>query len=139
MTQHRIVNPHGWPRPKGYANGIVASGRTVFTAGIIGWNKDHVFERKDLAGQFEQVLENTVTILAEAGARPEHIVRMTCYITDKAGYTGALVQIGEAWRRHLGKVFPCMAVVVVSALIEDAAKVEIETTAVIPDVASNQQ
>lgn len=129
----QILQPPGWVRPKGYANGIAASGRMVFTAGVIGWNAEERFEQADFAGQFRQALLNTRAILAEAGASPADIVRMTCYITDKREYLAALAQVGEAWRDVFGKVFPCMAVVEVSALIEDAAKVEIETTAVIPE------
>lgn len=137
MTQSQILQPDGWPRPKGYANGIAVSGRMIFTAGVIGWTKDEVFERDDLPGQFEQVLVNTIAILAEAGAGPEHIVRMTCYVTDKSAYVSSLKAIGEAWRRQLGRVFPCMAVIIVSGLVESKAQVEIETTAVIPDQCHN--
>ena len=126
-----ILQPPGWPRPKGYANGIAASGRFVFTAGVIGWNGEEKFEHADLAGQFRQALENTRAILAEGGALPADIVRMTCYVTDKREYIAARAEIGAAWRDVLGKVFPCMAVVEVSGLVEDAAKVEIETTAVV--------
>ena len=128
---HTILQPPGWPRPKGYANGIAASGRMVFTAGVIGWNEEEAFEHADLAGQFRQALLNTRAIIAEGGAEPSDIVRMTCYVTDKKEYLASLKDIGAAWREVLGKVFPCMAVVEVSALVEDAAKVEIETTAVV--------
>lgn len=126
------LQPPGWPRPKGYANGIAASGRMVFTAGVIGWNAQEVFEHQDLAGQFRQTLLNIRAILAEGGAVPADIVRMTCYVTDKREYLASRTAIGEAWRDVLGKVFPCMAVVEVSGLIEDAAKIEIETIAVVP-------
>lgn len=129
--KHTVLQPPGWPRPKGYANGVAASGRMVFTAGVIGWNEKEVFEHADLAGQFRQALLNTRAIIAEGGAEPSDIVRMTCYVTDKKEYLASLKEIGDAWREVLGKVFPCMAVVEVSALVEDAAKVEIETTAVI--------
>lgn len=132
MTAHQILLPEGWPRPKGYANGIAAEGRMVFTAGVIGWNKDEVFERTDFGGQFDQALESTVAILAEAGAEPEHIVRMTCYVTSKKAYLDALPEVGTAWKKHLGRVFPCMAVIGVVELVEDAAMLEIETTALIP-------
>ena len=128
-----ILQPPGWPRPKGYANGIAATGRFVFTAGVIGWNVEEKFEHKTLAGQFRQALENTRAILAEGGAQPSDIVRMTCYVTDKREYLASLAEIGAAWREVLGKVFPCMAVVEVSALVEDDAKVEIETTAVVSE------
>jgi len=130
---HKILQPAGWRRPKGYANGIAAKGQIVFTGGLIGWNGSEVFEHKDFAGQFRQILQNTVDILAEAGAEPAHIVRMTCYITSKSQYLGSLTEIGAAWKEILGKNFPAMAVVEVTALIEDEALVEIETTAVIPD------
>lgn len=130
---HRILNPEGWPRPKGYANGIAARGTLVFTAGVVGWNEDEVFVAKDLCGQFEQVLKNTLAILAEGGAGPEHIVRMTWYVTDRHEYRDGLPAIGEIWRREMGKVFPCIACVQVAALVEDEAKIEIETTAVIPE------
>ena len=134
---HQLLQPPGWPRPKGYANGIAASGRMVFTAGVIGWTKDEIFVRNDFAGQFEQALSNTIEILNEAGARPEHIVRMTCYVTDKKAYLAALPEIGGAWREILGRVFPCMAVIGISELVEDAALLEIETTAVIPEDEKN--
>ncbi|GAO38900.1 hypothetical protein SCH01S_21_00870 [Sphingomonas changbaiensis NBRC 104936] len=127
-----VLQPSGWPRPKGYANGIAASGRMVFTAGVIGWNANEEFEHADLAGQFRQALLNTRAILTEGGAEPTDIVRMTCYVTDKREYLASRAAIGEAWREVLGKVFPCMAVVEVSGLVEDAARVEIETTAVVP-------
>ncbi len=128
---HEILHPSGWPRPKGYANGIAASGRMVFTAGVIGWNEKETFDHSDLAGQFRQTLLNTRAILLEGGAEPFDIVRMTCYVTSKQEYLDSLGDIGTAWREIFGKVFPCMAVVEVSALVEDAAKVEIETTAVV--------
>lgn len=127
----QVLQPPGWPRPKGYANGITASGRLVFTAGVVGWNAEERFEHSDLGGQFRQALLNTRAILAEGGAEPADIVRMTCYITDKGDYLASRAAIGEAWRDVLGKVFPCMTMVEVSALIEDEAKVEIETTAVV--------
>ena len=128
-----ILQPEGWPRPKGYANGIAATGTTVYTAGVVGWNEDEKFVAKDLLGQLRQALFNTTTILHEAHARPEHIVRMTWYITDKEEYVNNLEEVGRIWRETLGKVFPCMACVQVIALIEDDAKIEIETTAVIPE------
>lgn len=130
MTR-KILQPEGWPRPKGYSNGIAASGRMVFTAGVVGWNEEEKFAAKDLAGQFRQALLNTRAILAEGGARPEHIVRMTCYVTDKREYLASAGEIGAAWRGVLGRVFPCMALVEVVALVEDEAKIEIETTAVV--------
>ena len=131
MTR-KVLQPKGWPRPKGYSNGIAASGRMVFTAGVVGWNEEEKFVAKDMAGQFRQALMNTRAILEEGGAAPADIVRMTCYVTDKREYLASAKEIGAAWRDVLGKVFPCMALVQVVALVEDAAKIEIETTAVIP-------
>ncbi len=130
MTRE-ILQPVGWPRPKGYANGIAASGRMVFTAGVVGWDEQEQFAARDLAGQFRQALINTKAILAAGGAAPADIVRMTCYVTDKKEYLASAGEIGAAWREIFGKVYPCMALVQVVALVEDAAKVEIETTAVI--------
>ena len=128
----RTLHPAGWKPAKGYANGVVAEGRTVWLGGQIGWNGQQVFETDDFAGQVKQALENIVAILAEAGGRPEHIVRMTWFITDKQAYVSSLPQVGEAYRAVLGKNFPAMSVVEVKALIEDRAKVEIEATAVVP-------
>jgi enamine deaminase RidA (YjgF/YER057c/UK114 family) len=129
----RTLQPSGWPRPKGYANGISARGRMIFTAGVIGWDEAERFAAKDLAGQFEQVLRNTLAILAEDGAGPEHIVRMTCYVTSRDDYVAQVREIGAAWRALMGRNFPAMAVVEVSALVEREALVEIETTAVVPE------
>ncbi|KZL05053.1 putative reactive intermediate deaminase TdcF [Pseudovibrio axinellae] len=131
-SPHKFLNPEGWVPAKGYANGMLAEGRTVYTGGLVGWNGQQKFEHADLAGQFEQTLQNIVAVLAEAGAEPEHLVRLTWYITDKSEYLASLKEIGAAYRRVIGRHFPSMAVVQVSALIEDAAKVEIEATAVIP-------
>lgn len=131
MTRHKVLLPEGWPRPNGYSNGIVAEGKMVFTAGVVGWDKNGQFAAEDLAGQFEQVLVNTIAILAEADARPADIVRMTCYLTSRDDYTAQIAQIGAAWRKHMGKSFPTMAVIEVSALVEPQALVEIETTAVV--------
>lgn len=133
-----ILQPAGWPRPKGYANGIAARGTMVFTAGVVGWDAEETFVHDDLMGQLRQALENTVAILAEANARPEHIVRMTWYITDKQEYVDNLREVGKVWREVLGKVFPCMACVQVVALVEDAAKIEIETTALLPEKETEQ-
>jgi enamine deaminase RidA (YjgF/YER057c/UK114 family) len=129
-----ILLPEGWAKPIGYANGIAARGRLVFVAGQIGWNPATCqFETDDFAAQTEQTLRNVAAVLREAGAGPEHIARMTWYITDKPAYLAARRDIGRAWREILGRFYPAMAVVVVSALIEDRAKVEIEATAVIPE------
>lgn len=129
----RPILPEGWPRPKGYANGIAGSGEIVFVAGQIGWTPEGVFEETSFAGQFRQTLDNTLAVLAAAGAKPEHIARMTWYITDKGAYLAALADIGAIWREKIGRHYPAMAVVQVSALIEDQALIEIETTALIPD------
>ncbi len=129
----KTLLPPGWPRPRGYANGISATGRIVVTAGVVGWNEREQFEAHDLPGQFRQILLNTRAILAEDGARPEHIVRMTCYVTDIEAYRTSLPGIGAAWREIIGRNFPAMAVVGVTALVEPAAKIEIETIAVVPE------
>jgi enamine deaminase RidA (YjgF/YER057c/UK114 family) len=129
---NQILQPPGWAKPKGFSNGIAATGRQVFVAGQVGWTGDNRWEAKDFAGQFRQTLQNTLEVLAEAGARPEHIVRMTWYITDKKEYLASLKEIGAAWRELMGRNYPAMAVVQVVALMEDEARVEIETTAVLP-------
>ena len=128
----RTLLPPGWPRPRGYANGIETEGRLVFVAGQIGWTPEGKFEATTLPAQFAQTLDNTLAVLREANAGPEHIARMTWYITDKRAYLASLAEIGQIWREKMGKNYPAMAVVEVKALIEDAALVEIETTAVIP-------
>ena len=128
---NRVLLPEGWPRPKGYSNGIEASGRLVFVAGQIGWDAAGAFP-DGFAAQFRQTLDNTLAVLAEAGAGPEHIVRMTWYIVDKAEYLAAQRDIGAIWRERIGACYPAMAVVEVKGLIEDAARIEIETTAVVP-------
>ena len=127
----KTLLPPGWPRPKGYANGISARGRMIFTAGVVGWNEDEKFVASDLVGQFRQVLLNTIAILAEDGAGAEHVVRMTWYVASRDEYVASLPEIGGAWRELMGKNYPAMAVVEVTALVEGAAKIEIETTAVI--------
>ena len=128
----QILHPLGWPRPKGYANGIAAEGRLVLVAGQIGWDERETIVSDDLVAQIEQALVNTLAVLREAGAGPEHVARMTWYITDREGYLARRAEIGLVWRRLMGPVFPAMAMVVVAGLIEDGAKVEIETTAVLP-------
>jgi enamine deaminase RidA (YjgF/YER057c/UK114 family) len=128
-----ILQPPGWPRPKGYSNGIVARGRTIFLGGQVGWNESETFETSDFAGQFKQILNNIVTILKEADAGPEHIVRMTWFIGDKQEYQSALKDIGAAYRDVIGHHYPAMSVIEVNGFIEDRAKLEIEATAVIPD------
>ena len=129
----KALLPTGWPRPKGYANGVSAKGRVIVTAGVVGWNAEERFESDDLAAQLRQVLLNTLSILAEDGAGPEHIVRMTWYVTDIADYRARLKEIGLVYRALIGKNFPAMAVVGVTALVEPRAKIEIETMAVVPD------
>lgn len=129
----KALLPPGWPRPKGYSNGVSARGRLIATAGVIGWNGEEEFETDDLAGQFRQVLVNTLAILAEDKAGPEHIVRMTWYVTDIEAYRSSLAGIGAAYRELIGKNFPAMAVVGVTALVEPSAKIEIETIAVVPE------
>jgi len=129
----KTLLPPGWPRPKGYANGISARGRLIVTAGVVGWNDREEFETDDLAGQFRQVLANTLAILAEDAAGPEHVVRMTCYVTDIAAYREGLAGIGAAWRDLMGRNFPAMAVVGVTALVEPKAKIEVETLAMVPE------
>ena len=128
----KVLQPPGWPRPKGYSNGIAASGRTVWTAGVIGWDETETLVCETLAGQFAQILRNTLAILAEAGAGPEHVVRMTWYVTDRDDYVASLKEIGAAWRSLMGRHYPAMAVVAVAALVEPGAKIEIETIAVVP-------
>jgi len=130
---NEVLQPEGWARPRGYANGIVARGRQVFIAGQIGWDGQCQFHTDTLAGQLRQVLQNIVAVLAEAGGRPEHLVRLTWYITSRDEYNAELREIGAAYREIIGRNFPVMAVVQVVALIEARAKVEIEATAVIPD------
>jgi enamine deaminase RidA (YjgF/YER057c/UK114 family) len=128
-----IVNPPGWPTPKGYSNAISARGRLVFVAGQVGWRPDGTWETDDFAGQFRQALENTVAVLAAAEAKPTDIARMTIYVTDKQEYLRAGKAVGAAWRELIGRHFPAMALVEVRALVEDRAKLEIETTAVVAD------
>ena len=129
----KVLQPPGWAKPKGFSNGIAASGKLVFVAGQIGWTGASKWEAKDFAGQFRQTLRNTLAVLAEAGGGPEHIVRMTWYVLDKQEYLGALKEVGAAWRELIGRHYPAMAVVQVSGLMEDAARLEIETTAVVPE------
>ena len=127
----RHLNPQGWPRPRGYANGIEAEGRMVFVAGMIGWDTQGQFPG-DFVGQFEQTLSNTVAVLAEAGAGPEHIVRMTWFVKDLDAYRHNLAEVGKSYQRIIGKNFPTMAVIGVNDLVESQAMLEIETTAVLP-------
>lgn len=131
MYVMRVLHPEGWKRPRGYSNGIAAEGRLVFVAGQIGWDESQVFRSDDLVEQLRQALKNTLAVLAEAGAGPEQVVRMTWYIIDKRDYLDRSKEIGAVYRALMGRHYPAMAVVEVSALMEDRAKVEIETTAVL--------
>jgi enamine deaminase RidA (YjgF/YER057c/UK114 family) len=128
-----ILQPAGWAKPRGYANGIAASGRMVFVSGMVGWDADGVFHTDDFAGQVRQALQNIVAVLAEGGAKPEHIVRMTWYVLDKKEYVAAYPEIGVAYRELIGRHFPTMSAVQVAGLVEDRARVEIEVTAVVPE------
>jgi len=130
---HTTLQPEGWAKPVGYANGVMARGRQIFVGGQIGWNGQSQFETDDLAGQVRQTLLNIVAILKEAGARPEHVTSMTWYYVDKKEYLANLKPIGQAYREVMGRVFPAMAALQVTALMEDRAKVEIQAIAVIPD------
>jgi enamine deaminase RidA (YjgF/YER057c/UK114 family) len=131
-SPHQFLHPSHWKPAIGYSNGVAASGRMVFTGGIIGWNADQVFETDDFVGQVEQALKSIVEVLACAGARPEHLVRLTWYVTDKREYLANLKDLGRAYKATIGRHYPAMALVQVVGLVEDRAKVEIEATAVIP-------
>ena len=129
----QVLLPPGWPRPKGYANGVAAQGRQVFIAGMIGWDAQGQFQTDDFAAQTRQALRNIVAVLAEAGGRPEHLVRMTWYVVDKREYLASGRAVGQAFRETIGQFDIAMTAVQVTALIEDRARLEIEATAVIPD------
>jgi len=133
MSDIETLQPEGWAAPKGYANGIAARGRQIFVAGQIGWNAQRQFDSDDFAAQIEQALKNIVEVLAAGGAQPSHIVRMNWYVTDKTEYVARQREIGEAYRRVIGRHFPAMTLLVVAGLLEPQAKVEIEATAVVPD------
>jgi len=128
----QILHPRHWKPAKGFANGVAATGRQVYVAGQIGWNAEQRFESDDFVAQVEQALANIVAVLAEADAKPEHLVRLTWYVTDKGEYLARLAEVGRAYRRTIGRHFPAMTLVQVAGLLEDRAKVEIEATAVIP-------
>jgi enamine deaminase RidA (YjgF/YER057c/UK114 family) len=130
-NRHTNLHPKDWKPAIGYANGMAASGRTIFVGGQVGWNGDQVFESDDLVAQTRQALENIVAVLAEAGAGPQHLVRLTWYVTDKREYAERRKEIGAAYRSVIGRHFPAMTLVEVAGLLEDAAKVEIEATAVL--------
>ena len=130
---NQTVLPEGWHRPKGYSNAVIAQGRQIYVAGQVGWDSEERFNSDDIAEQAAQALRNVVAVLEAAGARPEHIVRMTWYVTDKAAYIAGLKEIGQAYREIIGRNFPAMTAVEVTALVEDRAKVEVECTAVVDE------
>jgi len=129
----QILQPPGWARARGFSNGIAAKGTLVFIAGQIGWTGEGKWQARDFAGQFRQALKNIISVLKEADGRPEHIVRLTWYVVDKKEYLAALREVGVAYRELMGRHYPAMAVVQVSGLVEDAARLEIEATAVVPE------
>lgn len=130
---HETIQPSGWARPKGYANGVLASGRQLFVGGQVGWNPQQQFETDDLVEQFRQALVNAMEVVSAAGGEAGHVVRMTWYLKDKREYNARLKEIGQVYREIMGRNFPAMSAVQVADLIEDRAKVEIEITAVIPE------
>jgi len=127
-----IVQPEGWAKPKGYANGVLASGRTLYVGGQIGWNAECVFETHDLVAQFRQTLQNVIDVVRAGGGEPIHIVQMTWYFTNKTEYVGRLKEIGTVYRELMGRHYPAMAAVEVKALIEHEAQIEIQAIAVLP-------
>ena len=129
----KILQPHGWPRPKGYSNGVSARGRMIFTAGVIGWDEQEMIVSHRLDEQFGQALRNIAAILAEDGAGPQHIVRLTIYVTDRSQYLAQRDELAPIWKSVLGAHFPAVALVEVSGLVNGSALVEIEATAVVPD------
>ena len=128
----QVLQPPGWAKPRGFSNGIACTGRLVFIAGQVGWTGEGKWESPDFPGQFRQALKNILEVLKEAGGGPEHIVRLTWYVIDKQEYLASLNAVGRAYRELMGKNYPTMAVVQVSGLVEDAARLEIEATAVVP-------
>jgi enamine deaminase RidA (YjgF/YER057c/UK114 family) len=136
MSGVRAINPPGWARPKGYSNAVVGRGTIVMVAGQIGWNAAQQFESDDFIAQLRQALANTVAVLAAAGAKPEHVARMTWYVTDKQHYLSCISEVGAAWRDIMGRTFPAMTLLEVSGLVEDRALIEIESTAIVPDAAA---
>ena len=129
----KILQPPNWRRPSGYSNGVSAKGRMIFTGGVVGWDENESFPEYTLHGQFAQALKNTLAILAEDGAGPEHVVRMTCYVTNRGEYLNCRDEIGAAWKLIMGSNYPAMALVEVKGLVESAAKIEIETTAIVEE------
>jgi enamine deaminase RidA (YjgF/YER057c/UK114 family) len=136
MSGLHPINPPGWARPKGYSNAVIGRGTLVMVAGQIGWNAAQQFESDDFVAQLRQALTNTVEVLAAAGAKPEHVARMTWYVTDKKRYLAHIAEVGAAWRDIMGRTFPAMTLLEVSGLVEDRALIEIESTAIIPDAAA---
>jgi enamine deaminase RidA (YjgF/YER057c/UK114 family) len=132
----QTLQPPAWARPKGFANGIAATGRLVFIAGQVGWTGQGEWKERSFAGQFRQALQNIIAVLEEANGKPEHLVRLTWYVLDKKEYLASLKEVGAAYRELMGRHYPTMAVVQVSGLVEDEARLEIEATAVIPETAS---
>jgi enamine deaminase RidA (YjgF/YER057c/UK114 family) len=133
MSLPQILQPPGWARPKGFSNGIACSGKLVFIAGQIGWTGQGEWKERSFAGQFRQALQNILEVLAQAGGNPEHIVRLTWYILDKQEYLASSKEVGAAYRELMGRHYPVMAVVQVSGLVENEARLEIEATAVLPE------
>lgn len=129
----RTLQPEGWPRPRGYSNGIEAEGKLVFVAGQIGWDETRKFSSTDFSVQFRRVLSNTLKVLKEASAGPEHITRMTWFVTSRDEYMASLTELGATWKELMGRHYPAMAVIIVAGLVEPEAKIEIETTAVVPN------
>ena len=129
----RPLHPAGWKPPVGYANGIAARGTLVFVAGQVGWNAQQKFESEEIAPQFEQALKNVIAVLAEAGARPEHVCRMSAYCCDKPAYLAARGELGKIWKRLMGRHYPAMSMIFVSDLLDSPGKIELEATAVIPE------
>jgi len=136
MSGVRAINPPGWARPKGYSNAVAGRGAVVMVAGQIGWNAQQQFESDDFIAQLRQALTNTVEVLAAAGAKPEHVARMTWYVTDKKLYLSRISEVGAAWRDIMGRNYPAMTLLEVSGLVEDRALIEIESTAIVPDAAA---
>lgn len=132
FTPHIFLQPDGWAPAKGYANGVLADGKMIFTGGLVGWNAQQEWTNRDMLGQFRQTLENIVAVLSEAGAKPCHLVRLTWYLTDKEEYLANQKKFGAVYREVIGRHFPAMAVVQVASLMEADAKIEIEATAIIP-------
>ena len=129
----RLLQPSGWKAPLGYANGIAARGTVVFVAGQVGWNAEQIFESESFPVQFDQALRNVLTVLAEAGGKPEHVCRMTAYCCDKPAYLAARAELGRIWKRLMGRHYPAMSMVFVSDLLDSPGKIELEATAVIPE------